>query len=187
MLQLALGAVVITGVVLTLLDNETKNQHERFQRKERQLRRETAQQHAKIQAALKLNAEYQEFKQYIEMHYASVQTSRQAFELYQSAKDVLNSLYLQLKISGEKIQKLKMQRENQHGLEFQTTKQLLQQQYEIHKQIKVSIDAYKQQKDQYLTEVRSLNEATAQLKQHIRYHTGQAGLEWYKRLELRRV
>ncbi len=187
MLQLALGAVVITGVVLALLDNETKNQHERFQRKERQLRRETAQQHAKIQAAIQQSAQYQEFKQYIEMHYASVQTSRQAFELYQSAKGVLNSLYQQLKISGEKIQELKAQRKNQHGTEFQSTKLLLQQQYEIHKQIKVSIDAYKQQKDQYLVEVRSLNEATAQLKQHIHLHTGKAGREWYQRLELRRA
>lgn len=90
-------------LVLYLLDAETKSQHDRWERKRSQVRRETAQQREKIQAALKSTAEYQEYKKYIEMHHASKQTADQAFELYASTKKVLNGLYTQLKCSGETI------------------------------------------------------------------------------------
>lgn len=182
-----LGALVIGGLALALLDRETQNQHDRWQRKHSQLRRETAQQRERLQRAMQNSQDYQEYKQYIEMHYASVLTANQAFELYQSAKHVLDSLYQQLKNSGEQIQDFKSRRQQQQGTERETTHQLLQQQYEVHKQIKEAIEGYKTQKDQYFVDVRALNEATAQLKQHIRLNTGKAGREWYQRLEQRRT
>lgn len=187
MLNIIVGAVVIGGLALALLDSETRNQHDLWQRKQGQLRRETAHQRERLQHAMQHSQDYQAYKQYIEMHYASVQTANQAFSLYQSAKHVLNSLYEQLKISGEKIQHLKAQRQHQTARELHATKHLLQQQYEIHKQIKIAIEQYRNQKNEYFNEVQKLNEATAQLKQYIRFNTGKAGREWYQRLELRRA
>lgn len=187
MLNFALGAVVIGGVVLALLDSETRQQHERFQRKESQLRRETARQRANIQAAIARNAAYQEYRQYIEMHYASVQTANQAHALYADAKHVINQLYAQLKISGEQIMQLKQQRHNLQCEERQEIHQSLQAQYQIHEEIKKSITSYKQQKEAYYQDLKKINEATAELKQYIRQHTGQMGREWYARLEQRRL
>ena len=182
-----LGAVIIGGLALALLDRETQNQHDRWQSKQSQLRRETAQQRERPQRAMQNSQDYQEYKEYIELHYASVLTANQAFDLYQSAKHVLDSLYKQLKNSGEHIQLLKEQRQKLQGNEREVTHQMLKQQYELHTQLKVAIEGYKTQKDLYLTDVRSLNEATAQLKQHIRLYTGKAGREWYQRLEQRRA
>ena len=75
------AGVAIGGAVLYLLDAETKSQHDRWERKRSQVRRETAQQREKIQAAIKSTAQYQEYKKYIEMQHASNQTADQAFEL----------------------------------------------------------------------------------------------------------
>ena len=187
MLQFALGAVVIGGVILALLDTETRHQHERFQSTERQLRRETAQQRAHIQAAIARNTAYQEYRQYIEMHHASVQTANQAHELYASAKHVIDQLYQQLKISGEQIMQLKQQRNCLDGAIRQNTHQSLKMQYQIHDELKKAIAAYKQQKEAYYQDLKQLNEATADLKQYIRHNTGKMGREWYARLEQRRL
>ena len=187
MLHIALGAVVIGGVVLALLDTETRNQHARFQRKESQLRRETAQQRANIQAAMARSAAYQEYRQYIEMHYASVQTANQAYALYASAKHVIDQLYKQLNISGEQIMLLKQQRQQQQGTDREATHQSLQHQYDIHRELKQSIEAYKQQKNAYYLDIKKLNEATSELKQYIRNNTGKPGREWYERLQQRRT
>jgi chromosome segregation ATPase len=181
------GAVAIGAAVLYLLDSETKSQHERWELKRRQVHRETAQQREKIQAALKNTAEYQEYKKYIEMHHSSKQTADQSFELYTGTKKVLNGLYSQLKSSGETIGQLKQQRQEALGADKEHIQQVLKQQRDIHTQIKIAIEAYKADLESFLQEVRSLNEATAQLKQHIRLNTGKAGREWYARLEQRRL
>ena len=60
-----LAGVAIGAAVLYLLDAETQSQHDRWERKRSQVRRETAQQREKIQAALKSTAEYQEYKKYL--------------------------------------------------------------------------------------------------------------------------
>lgn len=187
MLHIALGAVVIGGVVLALLDNETRQQHEQFQRKESQVRRETAQQRANIQAAIARKSAYQEYRQYIEMHYASVQTANQAYELYAAAKYVIAQLHNQLKISGEKIGHLKQQRLHASGTMRQMLKQNLDLQYNIHHELKQAIEAYKQQKSLHYQEMKKLNEATAALKDYIRHRTGEAGQAWYDRLQQRRL
>ena len=188
MLPFALGVVVIGGLALALLDRETKNQHDKFQHKQRQFRRETENHRAKIQAAMQCSVAYQQYKQYIEMHYASVQTANQAFELYASAKHVLDQLYNQLNISGEQIMLLKQQRQQQQGTDHrETTHQSLQQQYDIHRELKLSIEAYKQQKNAYYLDIKKLNDATSELKQYIRQNTGEAGREWYARLQQRRA
>ena len=187
MWQVALGAVVLGGAVLALLDRETRDQHERFQRKERQLRLETAEQRVRIQKAMQRSAAYLEYKQYIEMHYNSVQTANQAFELYTSAKNVINQLSTQLKFSGDQIQQLKHQRNQLQRVEREVVHQQLQTQYLIHKELKQSIQDYKIQKDNYYLEIKKLNEETAQLKQYIRLNTGKMGQEWYARLEQRRL
>ena len=182
-----LAGVAIGAAVLYLLDAETQSQHDRWERKRSQVRRETAQQREKIQAALKSTAEYQEYKKYIEMHHASKQTADQAFELYASTKKVLNGLYTQLKCSGETIGQLKQQRQEALGTEKEQIQQMLKQQRDIHTQIKTAIDGYKAERESFLKDLRSLNEATAQLKQHIRLHTGKPGREWFARLEQRRL
>lgn len=182
-----LAGVAIGAAVLYLLDAETQSQHDRWERKRSQVRRETAQQREKIQAALKSTAEYQEYKKYIEMHHASKQTADQAFELYASTKKVLNGLYTQLKCSGETIGQLKEQRQQAFGTEKEHIQQMLKQQREIHAQIKAAIETYKVESENFLQELRALNEATAQLKQHIRLNTGKPGREWFARLEQRRL
>jgi len=187
MLQIAIGAIVIGGLALALLDRETQNQHDKFQRKQRQLRRDTEAHRAKIQAAMQRSAAYQEYKQYIEMHYASVQTANQAFELYASAKQVLNQLYEQLKFSGEHIQQLKQQRNPLQGAEREAVHQQLQQQYLIHNELKQAAQEYKAQKASYYQDIKALNEATAALKQYIRLNTGLPGQQWHARLEQRRT
>ena len=64
---------------------------------------------------------------------------------------------------------------------------MLRQQRDIHTQIKTAIDGYKAESESFLKDLRSLNEATAQLKQHIRLHTGKHEHEWFARLEQRRL
>lgn len=182
-----IGAAVVGVAVLALLDGETRVQHQRFQRKEGQLRRETQQYREKIQQAMQHSDAYQEYKRYIEMHYASVQTANQAFELYASAKHVINQLYQQLQMSGAQIQQLKVQRDGCTGEAREMIRLQLHTQREIHEEIKQSIAAYKAQKQSYYQEIKQLNEATAQLKQYIRLNTGNAGRQWYERLEQRRL
>lgn len=186
MLPLLAGAVAV-GAVLYLLDSETKSQHERWQRKSKQLSRETAAQRARIQAAIQNSAEYQEYRKYVEMHQASKQTADQAFELYKGSKTVLKGLYAQLKCSGEQIGQLKQQRQTLTGQDKVQVQEMLQQQREIHAQIKAAIETYKVESENFLQEVRALNEATAQLKQYIRFNTGKLGREWFARLEQRRL
>ena len=100
---------------------------------------------------------------------------------------MLNGLYTQLKCSGETIGQLKQQREEASGAEKEQIQQMLRQQRDIHAQIKTAIDGYKAESESFLKDLRSLNEATAQLKQHIRLHTGKPGREWFARLEQRRL
>lgn len=172
MLPILAGTVAVGAAVLYLLDAETKSQHDRWERKRGQLRRETAEQRARIQAAIQNSAEYQEYKKYIEMHHASKQTADQAFELYKSTKTVLKGLYTQLKCSGEQIGQLKQQRQALTGQDKAHVQDMLQQQREIHVEIKAAIATYKADSESFLQELRALNEATAQLKQHIRYILG---------------
>ena len=121
------------------------------------------------------------------MHHASKQTADQAFELYKGTKTVLKGLYAQLKCSGEQIGQLKQQRQTLTGQDKVQVQEMLQQQREIHAQIKAAIETYKVESEFFLQELRALNEATAQLKQHIRLNTGQSGREWFARLEQRRL
>lgn len=187
MLQVFAATALIGAAILFRLNAETKTQHERWERKGGQLRRESAQQRARIQAALKNTADYQEYKKYIEMHHASKQTADQAFELYASTKKVLDGLYEQLKFSGEKIGILKQQRQDAIGVEKEQLQQTLKQQRDIHAQIKDAIADHKAERENFLQELRALNKATAQLKQHIRLHTGKPEREWFARLEQRRA
>lgn len=187
MLQIIAATALVGVAILYRLDAETKSQHERWERKRGQLRRESAQQRARIETALKNTAEYQQYKKHVEMHHASKQTADQAFELYASTKKVLNGLYEQLKLSGEEIAVLKQQRQDAVGVEKEQIQQALKQQRAIHTQIKEAIVGHKAEREIFLQELRALNEATAQLKQHIRLNTGKPGREWFARLEQRRA
>ena len=97
------------------------------------------------------------------MHYNSVQTANQAFELYTSAKNVINQLSTQLKFSGEQIQQLKHQRNQLQRVEREVVHQQLQTQYLIHKELKQSIQDYKIQKDNYYLEIKKQQKEKAQL------------------------
>ena len=52
------AGITIEAAVLYLLDAETKSQHDHWERKRSQVRHETAQQRAHIQAAMQNSAEY---------------------------------------------------------------------------------------------------------------------------------
>lgn len=187
MLQVLAATALVGAAILYRLDAKTKSEHERWERKRGQLRRESAQQRARIQTALKNTAEYQEYKKYIEMHHASKQTADQAFELYASTKKVLNGLYEQLKLSGKEIAVLKQKRQNAVGTEKKQLHEMLKQQRDVHAQITEAIASHKADREGFLQELRALNEATAQLKQYIRLNTGKPGREWFARLEQRRA
>ena len=187
MLNVIVGAVAIGAVVYAMLDGETQRQHNRFQRKQHQLRRESLYYREKIQEALRHSKDYQEYKHSIELHYASTQTVNQMFELYASAKHTIVELYHQLQLSGNKIQQLKAERDVATSDMLLKVREQLKLQRETHKQIKQSIADDKIQKEQYYNDLKAINQSTADFKQHLRLNTGKAGRLWYELLEQRRL
>lgn len=181
LLGIGLGAALVGAVVMTLLDDEVQQQHTRWEREQARYRADSQAHRARIQTSMQQAALYQDYLHHVALHHASVQTADQCYTLYCQGKQLLQHLYEQLQVSTQKIVQLKQQRERCSASAVGETRAALQQQREIHAEIKRAITCYKQQLAENYQELTLLNQKTSELKHYIRDHTGKAGQLWYAR------
>ncbi len=186
--MLQVVALGVLGVaVYALLSSERQTQHDRYQRKYRQVRRESEQHRRAIAERIQKNQAYADYRQAVAEHHAAAQTGQQVYELYDCAKQTLVALSEQADICQQMIIELKQQRKALTGEAREQVHQMLEQKYQLSQQIRVAIVQYKAEKTQHWQELQQLNSETRRLKLFIRDQMGQAGREWFARLEMRRA
>lgn len=185
MLNVILGGAVVWGLYKAL-SSERQTQHDRYQRKYRQVRRESEQHRRAIAERIQKNQAYADYRQAVAEHHAAAETGRQMYELYDCAKQTLAALIEHVDLCQQKIAELKQQRKALTGEAREQVHQMLEQQYQVSTQIRAAIVQYKTEKNQHLQELQQLNSETRRLKLYIRDQMGQPGREWFARSEMRR-
>ena len=186
MLQV-LGLGLLAVGVYALLDSEKQEQHERYQRKARQVQRESEQHRRHLAQQVQHHQARLEYRQAIAAHHAAVLTGGEMFALYDCAKSTLKALQEQAALCQAQIAQLKKQRSQSKGLIREKKHQTLEQFYTIHQSIVAEIRQYQVEKNRHWQELQLLNQETRRLKFYIRDHMGSHGRAWFARLEQRKA
>lgn len=183
--MIGLGLVAIG--VYAFLSSEEQEQHERYQHKKRQIRRESERHRQIITQRMQETRIRRDFQQAVAEHHAAVLAGNQMYLLYHDARQVLKGLYEQNNHCQQHIVELKKQRKALMGELREQKHQELEVQYEISKQLQTAIANYKAETAEHKHELDALNHETHRLKLYIRDNMEQLGQQWYARLEARRA
>lgn len=174
------GAIAAVGI-LGFLSYEENQAYSRYKSTESDLFKETEQREQQMQAQRTQHAYARNFREHIELHYASVQTANALYQHYEAHKNMVKMFRAKQKSLGAHIGMLKAQRDRATGEDKQAIKIELQQYYEYLKQAKAQLVSLYAAKDDLLNKIRKINQQTRAYKLYIRDHCGTQGHDWYAR------
>lgn len=190
MLQVIAGVALLgAGIwIYNELQEQSATERDRWRSKRAEVERSIEWHEEQIEKHLDEARQSYDFKVLVDMHYSCVKVADQAYSLLKDARTSLDKI-------SEAIIKTKEQRD----ILFQSKKEIkdLSKKIEIQEEIN-SIqqlravlfddkDEIKKQRDAFQVKVKELNSKTHMLKINIKERTGIKGIEWYERLEARKL
>ena len=184
---------IVGGVALALYSftEEEKKAEEEWREKGHELEEEIDRHTREIDSHIKQRQAEYNFYEMRKTYRESVASSSAAYELLKSAKTTLNGINKM--IASAKKQKLYLEsilenaKRNRDKTLFSKTIQELKDVNIIRKRLFEERDIYQSQKDNLLQKVREINNRTHKLKECIRDNCGLLGIEWYQKLQERRL
>jgi hypothetical protein len=184
---------IVGGVALALysLTEEERKAEEEWREKGREVEEEIDRHTREIDSHIKQRQAEYNFYEMRKTYRESVASSSAAYELLKSAKTTLNSINKM--IASAKKQKLYLEsilenaKKNRDKTLFSKTIQELKDVNVIRRRLFEERDVYQSQRDNLLQKVREINNRTHELKECIRDNCGLLGIEWYQKLQERRL
>lgn len=179
--------VAVVGAVAWLSSEENNARNDYYDKKTR-LAKETQTRQNELNALRKNRALARDFYQHIELHHASVQTANACHELYADHKKLVAIISHRIHQLREHIIELKQQRDSlPYNHERKSVCKQLRQVREHFEMAKTQRQQLIDEKAALLTQLRTINEQTRSLKQHIGQHCGEKGRVWYAKMERGRL
>ena len=182
------------GVGLKLLyDAVSEEEYEarkRWEIKREEVKRSIKEHQENIEAHIQQAQKSYDFHLLVDLHYSSSQVANSAYQLLDDARSSFSGMSKMLKKSKEQRaalqHDLKEAKRNKDRKKIHETIEQLKMINDLRKSVFDDRDKVREQKDNFLAEVRRLNNQTRELKEFIRDRCGDGGREWYERLEARR-
>lgn len=182
------------GVGLKLLyDTVSEEEYEARQRwedKREEIERSIEEHQRNIEDHINQAQRSYDFHFLIDLHYSSMKVANSAYQLLDDAKSSFNGMSKMLKKSKEQrtalqseLEKAKKAKDKNAIHEVIEQLKMLN---DLRKNVFADRDKVKVQKDQFLSEVKRLNNQTRELKEFIRDRCDDGGRKWYDRLEARK-
>ncbi len=182
------------GVGLKLLydavSEEEYEARERWEDKREEVERSIEEHQTNIEEHINQAQRSYDFHFLIDLHFSSMKVANSAYQLLDDANSSFNGMSKMLKKSKE--QRTALQSELENAKDSKDKKAI----YEVIEQLKMvndlrknvfaDRDKMKAQKEQFLSEVKRLNNQTRELKEFIRDRCDDGGKKWYDRLEARK-
>jgi len=189
-------AGVAVAAIFDSASNKEKKAARQWEAKKRQVKNTISYQRQQIDHHIRYARFEEEFYKLNNLYYQSRQTANLAHKTYLNAKISCNGARKMLGKVKAKQQKLykelqiiKRENKNKPKSERKSTKRYYQE-FRIYndaqKKLNNEIRILSNQKEEFLIELRGLNERTRQLKESIRDRCGNGGRLWYNRLERRK-
>jgi len=182
------------GVGLKLLydavSEEEYEARQRWEDKREEIERSIEEHQRNIEDHINQAQRSYDFHFLIDLHYSSMKVANSAYQLLDDAKSSFNGMSKMLKKSKEQrtalqseLEKAKKAKDKNAIHEVIEQLKMLN---DLRKNVFADRDKVKVQKDQFLSEVKRLNNQTRELKEFIRDRCDDGGRKWYDRLEARK-
>ncbi len=184
-----IGIGVGLKLIYDAVSSEEYEARERWEEKRENLERTIKEHQENIEKHIQEAQNSYDFHFLVDLHYSSSQVANSAYKLLNDARSSFSGMSKMLQKSKE--QRTILQKELKKAESCHNKKKI----YEIIEELKMINDLrknifddrekIKKQKEQFLAEVKRLNNQTRKLKEFIRDRCEDGGREWYDRLEAR--
>ncbi len=179
------GIIGIGALLYSALDNSAGQKRKEWESKYRQVQDDVESHRKNIEAHLARARASYDFYLLTNLHYSSMKVADEAYKLLSSSNEALDAIGDTLQKAKEKIAELKALRDNASGTKRVEMSQEIDSLYKLRETLFPDKDILKAQRDNFLAEVKRLNNQTRTLKEAIRDRTGSKGKDWYERLSAR--
>lgn len=181
------AVVGAAGAIWAYFDNEACEARERWEQDRERVASALEEQRRLVEWHLADARARVEFRQFVDLHFASQRAADAAYALLEDARlslDRMGKMIVEARRKRDELEE-EIQRTRDHS----RRRALVEAQRvvrELRKKVFDDKDAVKAQRDELLAEVQRLNAQTRALKLAIRDRCGERGRDWYARLEGRR-
>lgn len=179
------GIIGIGALLYSALDNSAGQKRKEWESKYRQVQDDVESHRKNIEAHLARAQASYDFYLLTSLHYSSMKVADEAYKLLSSSNEALDAIGDTLQKAKEKIAELKPIRDSASGTKRIEISQEIDSLYKLREALFPDKDILKAQRDNFLAEVKRLNNQTRTLKEAIRDRTGSKGKDWYERLSAR--
>ena len=185
---LLLGAIGIS--IYNAASDEEKESRNRWKEKRKEVELTIEEHQKRIDKHIAEAQGSYDYNLLINLHYSSMMCANRAYKLLDDARDSLSGINKMLRKS--KAEKKKIQKEidcASRERNWDLKKELIDKIKMVNELRQGLFDEREkivQQKENFLYEVRMLNNQTRKLKEYIRDRCGEKGRDWYNRLEERK-
>ena len=185
---LLLGAIGIS--IYNAASDEEKESRNRWKEKRKEVELTIEEHQKRIDKHIAKAQGSYDYNLLINLHYSSMMCANRAYKLLDDARDSLSGINKMLRKSKAEKKKIQKEidcasRERDWGLKKELIDKI-KMVNELRQGLFDEREKIVQQKENFLYEVRRLNNQTRKLKEYIRDRCGEKGRDWYNRLEERK-
>jgi len=187
-IPVGLGAIALK-LVYDAVSSEEYEARQRWEKKRAGLQKSVEEHRRNIEAHIRQAQDSYDFHFLVDLHYSSMRVANAAYRLLEDARNSFLGMNKMLKKSKEQRAALqerlaRAKKARDHKAIHETIEQL-KMVNDLRKSVFADRDKVKEQRDNFLMEVRRLNAQTRRLKEFVRDRCGYGGRKWYERLEAR--
>lgn len=180
-----IGIIGAGALIYKALNDSAGEKRSEWEIKYRQVQDSIESHRKNIEDHLRRAQESYDFDLLISLHYSSVRVADEAYKLLSDSKDSLQAINDALQKAKFKILELKTLRSLSSKENYRSISEEIDGLYKLRESLFPDKDALKEQRNNFLSEVKRLNNQTRMLKEAIRDRTGLRGKLWYAKLALR--
>lgn len=186
--------ILAVGVGAWIYNSVSENERQaerRWKEKKAEVEKSLVEHRQNIEHHIKQAQSSYDFQFLVDMHYSSVKVADAAYKLLVDSRDSISGINKMLNNAKQRKttleNELQIARNNKNKSEIHSIISELKVVNELRKELFLQKDNLLVQKNSFFEEVKRLNIQTSELKQYIRHRCGIQGLEWYQRLENRKL
>lgn len=188
LIPIGIGVVSAAAAIIKALDSEAGAERERWSQRYQATQRDIERHRQNIEDHLHEAQLSYDFRLLIDLHFSSMKAADEAHKLLAGAHTSISAILNALISIKEKISHITEQRNSATNY---TTRKTMSEEIDGLRKLRSSLfedkDAIAAQRQNFLSEVKRLNNQTRLLKEAIRDRTGSRGIEWHQRYLARKA
>lgn len=183
-----IGIGVAAAAIIKALDSEAGAERERWNQRYQDTQRDIEWHRKNIEEHLREAQQSYDFRLLTDLHFSSMKVADEAHKLLAGAHASISAIVKALTSAKEQIAQLAEERKSAIGYK---ARKAISEEIDGLRKLRTSLfedkNALTAQRENFLSEVKRLNNQTRLLKEAIRDRTGSRGTEWYQRHLARRA